>query len=378
MVVGLLIGLVVGAGGAWLLLRTKNDDMTRRFNAVAADALRANQESFLELASGRLAQKEQAVEHLVGPIKESLGQVGEKLQALEVARVGAYSELRTEVRQLIEGQTELRSETGNLVSALRDRPNVRGRWGEIQLRRVVEMAGMIEHCDFETQHHVATEDGRIRPDLVVKLPGGGSIVVDAKFVAQAYLESLECHDEEGRVSKLRDHARQLRDQLTKLSAKNYWSQFERSPDFVVLFIPGQNFLDAALEYDPALLEDGFARRVLIATPTTLVGVLRTSALVWREETIAESAKELSALGTELYDRLAKFTKHVVGIGRGIESAAKSFNEAVGSLEGRVLPTARKFKDHGIAPTAEIAELRVVETAIRPVTAPELPASADAA
>ncbi len=379
MIVGLLIGLAVGAGGVWLLLRTKNEDLTARFNAVAADALRANQESFLELASGRLAQKEQAVEHLVEPIKESLGKVGEKLQALEVARVGAYSELKTQVRQLIETQTELRSETGNLVSALRDRPNVRGRWGEIQLRRVVEMAGMLEHCDFETQHHVATEDGRIRPDLVVKLPGGGSVVVDAKFVGQAYLESLDSRDEEDRILKLRDHARQLRDQLTKLAAKNYWSQFERSPDFVVLFIPGQNFLDAALEHDPALMEDGFARHVLIATPTTLVGLLRTFAFGWREETIAESAKELSALGTELYGRLATFTKHIVGVGRGLESASKSFNEAVGSLETRVLPSARKFKEHGVAPTAEIAELKVVETAIRPVTVPELPpANADAA
>ncbi len=379
MVVGLLIGLAVGAAGAWLLLRTKTADLMARFNALAADALRTNQESFLELASGRLAQKEQAVENLVAPIKESLGKVGEKLQELEIARVGAYSALTTQVRQLTETQAELRSETGNLVSALRDRPNVRGRWGEIQLRRVVEMAGMLEHCDFETQHHVATEDGRIRPDLVVKLPGGGRVVVDAKFVCQAYLESIDCRNEEERAGKLRDHARQLRDQLTKLSAKNYWSQFERSPDFVVLFIPGENFLSAALEQDPALLEDGFSQRVLIATPTSLVALLRTVAFGWRQETIAESAQELSALGTELYGRLSTFTKHIVGVGRGLETAAKSFNDAVGSLETRVLPSARKFKEHGIAPTAEIAELKVIETAIRSVTAPELPAaSADAA
>ncbi len=401
MVVGLLIGLAVGAGVAWLVVRSQyaarvavledgKNAIGETMKALAADALATNNESFLQLAKAQLEQlqqkttqdleqRKQAVEHLVSPLKESLAKVDDKLQALEVARVGAYSELTTQVRQLVETQTELRSETGNLVSALRDRPNVRGRWGEIQLRRVVEMAGMLEHCDFETQHHVATEDGRIRPDLVVNLPGGGSVVVDAKFVAQAYLESLDCRDEEERVIKLRDHARQLRDQLTKLAAKNYWSQFERSPDLVVLFIPGQNFLDAAIEHDPSLLEDGFAQRVLIATPTTLIALLRTFAFGWREEKIAESAKELSDLGTELYSRLAKFTTHIVGIGRGIESAAKSFNDAVGSLEGRVLPTARKFKEHGIAPTAEIAELKVVETAIRPVTAPELPpASADAA
>jgi DNA recombination protein RmuC len=379
MVVGLLIGLVIGAGGVWLLLRTKQAELASRFDALAADALRKNNETFLDLAAGKLEQKEQAVEDLVAPIKDSLGKVGEKLQQLEVARAGAYSALTTQVGELTRTQAELRSETGNLVSALRDRPNVRGRWGEIQLRRVVEMAGMLEHCDFETQHHVATEEGRIRPDLVVKLPGGGSLVVDAKFVAQAYLESLDARDEDERAAKLRDHARQLRDQLTKLAAKNYWAQFDRSPDYVVLFIPGQHFLDAALERDPTLIEDGIARRVLIATPINLIGLLRTSALIWREETIAESAKELSALGTELYERLAKFTTHIVGIGRGIESAAKSFNGAVGSFQDRVLPSARKFKEHGVAPSAEIAELKVVETAIRPVTAPELPpASADAA
>jgi DNA recombination protein RmuC len=237
---------------------------------------------------------------------------------------------------------------------------------------------MLEHCDFETQHHVATEDGRIRPDLVVKLPGGGSIVVDAKFVAQAYLESLDCRDDDERASKLRAHARQLRDQLTKLAAKNYWSQFDRSPDYVVLFIPGQHFLDAALEHDPALIEDGIAGRVLLATPINLIGLLRTSALIWREETIAESAKELSNLGTELYGRLAKFTTHIVGIGRGIDSAAKSFNSAVGSFEDRVLPSARKFTAHGVAPTTEIPELKVIETAIRTVTAPELTAGDHAA
>jgi DNA recombination protein RmuC len=401
MVVGLLIGLAVGAVAAWLIVRaqysarvavleTGRAQLGDTMKALAADALATNNESFLQLARAQLEQlqqkttldleqRKQAVEHLVSPIKESLAKVDGKLQELEVARTRAYSELTTQVRQLADTQSQLRDETGNLVSALRDRPNVRGRWGEIQLRRVVEMAGMLEHCDFETQHHVATEDGRIRPDLVVKLPGGGSIVVDAKFTGQAYLESVDCRNEEERVAKLRDHARQLRDQLTKLAAKNYWSQFERTPDFVVLFIPGENFLSAALEQDPALIEDGFTERVLIATPTTLVGLLRTVAFGWRQETIAESAQELSALGTELYARLSTFTKHVVGIGRGLESAAKSFNEAVGSLETRVLPSARKFKEHGVAPTAEIAELKVVETAIRPVTAPELPpASADAA
>ncbi len=398
--VGLLIGIALGACVAWLVVRAQyaarvavledgKAAIGETMKSLAADALATNNESFLQLAKAQLEQlqqkttqdleqRKQAVEHLVSPIKESLAKVDGKLQELEVARVRAYSELSTQVRHLADTQSQLRDETGNLVSALRDRPNVRGRWGEIQLRRVVEMAGMLEHCDFETQHHVATEDGRIRPDLVVKLPGGGNIVVDAKFTGQAYLESIDCHDDEERTVKLRHHARQLRDQLMKLAAKNYWTQFERTPDFVILFVPGQNFLDAALEQDPALIEDGFTERVLIATPTSLVGILRTVAFGWRQERIAESAQELSALGTELYGRLSVFTKHIVGVGRGLEAAAKSFNEAVGSLETRVLPSARKFKEHGVAPSAEIAELKVIETAIRPVTAPELPSAADAA
>ena len=250
--------------------------------ALASDALASSSESFLKLAKSQLEQlqqkttndleqRKQAVEHLVAPIKESLTKVDGKLQELEVARTHAYSTLSSQVQQLAETQKELRSETGNLVSALRDRPNVRGRWGEIQLRRVVEMAGMLEHCDFQTQQHVATDDGRLRPDLVVKMPGGGSVVVDAKFAGQAYIESLEARTTRRACCKLHDHARQVRDHVVKLGAKNYWAQFERAPDFVVLFLPGETFLSAALEQDPALLEDSYGNRVLIATPTTLIG-----------------------------------------------------------------------------------------------------------
>jgi DNA recombination protein RmuC len=327
----------------------------------------------------KLGQKEQAVEHLVAPLKESLQKVDGKLQDLEVARKGAYSSLAEQVRQLTETQNALRSETGNLVSALRDRPNVRGRWGEIQLRRVVEMAGMIEHCDFETQAHVATEDGRLRPDLIVQLPGGKKVVVDAKMAGQAYLESLSCDDEESRLVKLREHARQVRDHITKLSAKSYWSQFDQTPEFVILFIPGETFLSAALEQDPALIEDGVNQQVIIATPTTLIALLRAVAYGWRQETIAESAKAISDLGRELYSRLATLTDHFAKVGRGLETAVKSYNEAVGSLETRVLPSARKFKEHGISPAAELAPLNVVDRGIRPVSVPELPAAdADAA
>jgi DNA recombination protein RmuC len=373
MVVGLVIGFLLGAGVAWLAMRRFAD----RFDALAADALRKNNETFIELASSKLGEREQAVQHLVKPIEDSLKQVDGKLRELEVARTGAYSELKVQVAQLAESQQALRSETGNLVSALRDRPNVRGRWGEIQLKRVVEMAGMLEHCDFETQHHVVTDDGRLRPDLVVKLPGGKRVVVDAKFAGQAYLESLGARDDEERLAKLRDHARQVRDHITKLSAKSYWSQFEQTPEFVVLFIPGETFLSAALEQDPALIEDGVNQQVILATPTTLIALLRAVAYGWRQETIAESARVISELGRELYSRLATFSEHVAKVGRGLESAVRSYNEAVGSLETRVLPSARKFKEHGIAPAAELAELDVVDRSIRPVTAPELP-PADAA
>ncbi|MBV8480333.1 MAG: DNA recombination protein RmuC [Actinobacteria bacterium] len=387
MVVGLLIGLVVGGGAVWVVLRARivaanvalehEKELPARFDALAADALRKNNETFLELAAGRLGQKEQAVEQLVAPIRESLKQVDGKIQQLEVARQGAYSELRTQVAELANAQKELRSETGNLVGALRDRPNVRGRWGEIQLKRVVEMAGMVEHCDFETQKHVATEDGRLRPDLVVSLPGGKSVVVDAKFAGQAYLESLSAQSDDERQAKLRDHARQVRDHITKLSAKSYWSQFDQTPEFVVLFIPGETYLSAALEQDAALIEDGVNQQVIIATPTTLIALLRAVAYGWRQETIAESARQISELGRELYSRLGTFTEHVAKVGRGLESAIRSYNEAVGSLETRVLPSARKFKEHGIAPAAELAELEAVDRSIRPVTAAELP-PADAA
>ncbi|HEX7582602.1 MAG TPA: DNA recombination protein RmuC [Gaiellaceae bacterium] len=408
-IAGLLIGLIVGAGAAWLYARSRaaadaargaaetaalrveleheqgrtaekvallektERDLTSRFDALAAAALRNNNESFLELAAAKLGQKEQAVEHLVGPLKESLQKVDGKLQELEVARKGAYSSLAEQVRQLTETQKELRSETGNLVSALRDRPNVRGRWGEIQLRRVVEMAGMLEHCDFETQHHVATADGSIRPDLVVKMPGGGSVVVDAKVAGQAYIESLECKDDESRTLKLRDHARQVRDHVTKLGAKNYWSQFDPSPDFVVLFLPGETFLSAALEQDPGLIEESANNRVLIATPTTLIGLLRIVALGWRQETIAESAKEVSELGRELYKRLATLTEHFAKIGDRLQSTVRAYNDSVGSFERSVLPGARKLKDHGITSTSDLAELRDIELAVRTVKTPELPA-----
>jgi DNA recombination protein RmuC len=400
MIIGLLIGLVLGATAAGLFLRLHystrlavmgqtRDAFGDTMKALAADALATNNQSFLELAKAQLdqmqqkttqelEQRKQAVEHIVRPIQESLLKVDGKLQQLEVARTRAYSELSVQVRDLAETQNLLRSETGNLVSALRDRPNVRGRWGEIQLRRVVEMAGMLEHCDFETQVHVTGEDGRLRPDLIVKLPGSKTVVVDSKFAGQAYLESLSARDDEERGLKLRDHARQVRDHITKLSGKSYWAQFDSAPEFVVLFIPGETFLSAALEQDPSLIEEGVNQQVILATPTTLIALLRAVAYGWRQETIAESAKAISDLGRELYGRLATLTEHFAKVGRGLETAVRSYNETVGSLETRVLPSARKFRDQGISPASELAELPAVDRSVRPVTAPELTGGEDAA
>src|ERR1700751_3649496 len=393
MIAGLLIGLVLGVAAGWLVVRYRyaarvavleeaRAALPETMKALAADALATNNETFLQLAKTQLEQlqqkttheleqRKQAMEHIVTPIRESLEKVDGKLQQLEVARTRAYSELTTQVRQLAETQGQLRDETGNLVSALRDRPNVRGRWGEIQPRRVVEMAGMLEHCDFETQAHVRSHDGGLRPDLVVRLPGSKTVVVDSKFAGQAYLESLGARDDEERVAKLRDHARQVREHVTKLWGKSYWSQFDSAPEFVVLFIPGETFLSAALEQDPSLIEEGVNQQGAPATPTPLIPLLRAVAYGWRQETIAESAKAISDLGRELYGRLATLTEHFAKVGRSLDTAVRSYNEAVGSLETRVLPSARKFRDQGISPAAELAELGGVERTVRPVTAQEL-------
>ena len=365
------------AGEKLALLDEARESFAATMKALAADALATSNRSFLDLANAQLDQRKQAVEHLVAPIKESLQKVDGKLQELEVARKGAYSELSTQVRQLADGQKELRNETGNLVTALRS-PVVRGRWGEMQLRRVVEMAGMLSHCDFLEQSTV-TVDGNGCGPPVVRLPGGKQVVVDAKAPLQAYLDALEAKDEDTREARLADHARQIRDHIAKLSAKSYWGQSRRRPpEFVVLFIPGETFFSAALEQDPSLIEEGVNQQVILATPTTLIALLRAVAYGWRQETIAESAKAISETGRELYTRLATLTDHFAKVGRGLETAVRSYNEAVGSFETRVLPSARRFKEHGVAPTAELSALPVVERSVRPVSAPELQGGESAA
>lgn len=377
MVVGLLIGLAVGAGGVWLLLRTKADDLTVRFNALAADALRQNNEAFLDIAADKFEQKETAVAQLVQPLKESLTKVANQADALERARRQDYGFLDASLKNLAQSNDQVRAETARLATALRS-SEVRGAWGQMQLRNAVETAGMLAFCDFEEEVHTVADGRTLRPDMVVRLPGNRRIVVDAKAPLKALLDATNAPEEQ-QASLVADYARHVREHVRQLSSKTYWDQLEGSPDYVVMFLPGEGFFRTAIEADPSLLGTGGNDRVILASPMMLIALLRIVGSVWNEEKVAESAREVNRLGQELYERLSTFTKHVVGVGRGLESATKSYNEAVGSLDTRVLPSARKFKDHGVAPTAEIAELKVIETAIRPVTAPErATASADAA
>ena len=349
-------------------------ELSEKFKALSRDALKDNNQSFLDLAratlenfqtsaQGDLELRQRAIDQLVKPLKESLERVDGKIGEMEKARAGAYSELREQVRALATSQLQLQSETGNLVKALRT-PHIRGRWGEIQLRRVVELAGMLQYCDFTEQETVTGEDGRIRPDVIVRLPGGRTIVVDAKVPFDAFYESISTTDEAIRLERLKDHARLVRAHIGALSKKSYWETVQPTPEFVLLFLPGENFYSAALEHDPKLIEDGVNQGVIIATPTTLIALLKAVSYGWRQEQMAANAQEVSKLGKDLYDRLRKFTEYFADIGKNLDRALESYNKGVGSLEARVLVTARKFKERGAIAGEEIEVLEPIDKAAR--------------
>jgi DNA recombination protein RmuC len=374
----LLIGLLLGGGAVYLWTREKlgraSEKLTAfeenqgqwedRFKAATGDALLKSQTSLLELTEAKLA-----------PIKETLQKFETQAKALEERRQHEVSKIGEQLRTVAEGQEKLRTETGSLVTALRA-PHVRGRWGEVQLKRVVELAGMLEYCDFQTQQSERDSEGRLlRPDMVVKLPGGKCIVVDSKVPIEAYLDAINCEDVELKRAHLARHASQVRDHIKKLGQKRYWDQFESTPDFVVMFVD-EGLYRAALDQDGSLFETGAESGVIVASPATLIGLLRTVAYGWQQETVAESARAIQTLGRDLYERLGVFAGHFAKAGRGLDMAVGAYNQAVSSFESRLLVTARKFPEHGVTNDA-LPEVGQIER--KPVELVALPhRDADAA
>jgi len=358
--------------------------LAEHFQVLAGQALDQTTQRFLEMAAGRLEAanaraageletRKAAVEHMVQPLKETLARVEIQLRETDEARVRSTAALAEQVMIARQSSDQLRDQTQALVTALR-RPEARGRWGEMQLRRVVELAGMSARCDFDEQVGVSTDDGKLRPDMVVRLAGGKNIVVDSKVSLAAYLEAAEAADEGARDARIDAHARHLREHVDRLAAKTYWTALSPAPEFVVLFIPGEAFLAPALEHDPALLEHALTHKVHIATPTTLVTMLRTAQYAWQQEALSENARAVFELGRELYDRLASLGRHVDGLGKALTNAVSSYNKTIGSLEGRVLVSARKLNQMGVV-DAELQPPTPVEETVRALSAPDLLAEA---
>jgi DNA recombination protein RmuC len=363
------------------IINEAKENLSEKFKALSSDVLRDNSRTFLdqarktlesisELADKDLEGRQKAVEHLVEPIKESLNRVNAEIADMEKARREAYGDLLVQVKQLSGAHETLKMETVKLVKALRS-PKIGGMWGEIQLRRVVELAGMAEHYDFIEQPSVSTEEGRLVPDMMVNLPGGRQVIIDAKVSTEAYLNAVETDDEISKNNHLQVYARHVRNHVKSLGEKGYWEHLPETTEFVVMFLPGENLLSAALEQDPGLIEFGVDRRVILATPTTLISLLKAIAYGWRQESLARSAHKVSELGQILYDRLRVLARHFTGVGSGLEQATRSYNKAVGSLEMRVLSAARNLKDYGISVGDDIKEVEKIGTDVRPIQAGEL-------
>jgi DNA recombination protein RmuC len=352
------------------LIEVMKTEMTDTFNALSSAALKSSSEDFLRLASehlgkvvadtkGRLGEHQAALDGMLKPLHETLKRYEEQIRSIEESRHKAYGSLEEQLRALASTHEHLQRETSNLVSALR-KPQVRGRWGEMQLRRVAELSGMSTHCDFTEQLSVDTEKGKIRPDMIVHLPMEREIVVDSKVSLDAYLDAVSASTEDERRTKMEKHAQQVRTHMNKLASKEYWSQFKQSPEFVVLFIPGESFLSSALEIDTALIEDGIQRRVIIATPTTVIALLRAIAYGWRQEQMTKNAEEISELGRQLYERMTTLAQHFDNIGSNLEKAIAAYNKAVGSMESRILPSVRKFKELGATGADEIPIIEQID------------------
>jgi DNA recombination protein RmuC len=358
-------------------LTDAQERLSASFKALSAEALQSSMSQLTELAraqlqavqteaKGDLEKRQQAVEQLVAPLKEQLGRVDSQLLRLDQDRRESRGQMTAQLRTLAETSDRLRVETSALVTALR-KPNARGQWGQMQLRNVVEAAGMLKHCDFVEQHSYPGEETTLRPDMVVNLPGGKQVVVDAKSPLQGVLDAHEARDETERGQFLRDHARLLRKHVKALSDKAYWSRLDTTPDMVVMFLPGESLLGPALDADPALMQDAMAQRVLIATPTTLLALLYSVAYGWQQERVAESAQEISELGRELHGRLAKLSTLLATVGTRLNRTVTAFNETIGSYEARVMPSARRFADHGaVAEDSELPELEPVTVSARAV------------
>ncbi len=359
--------------------------MSTAFGQLANDQLRSHSETFLKLAreslgthheraKAELASREQAVENLVKPIRDALGRTEAQINALEKSRSEAHGSITAQLEAMAAGQRTLSSETRNLVNALR-RPEVRGQWGEITLKRLVELAGMVEHCDFVTQSHTDTEDGAIRPDMIINMPDSRQVVVDVKTPLDAYLDATQNEDEPSRVTALERHAANVSQRVRELASKRYWAQFENSPEFVILFIPGDQFLSAALAQRPDLLDEALRQQVILATPTSLVALLKAIAYGWQQTALAENAGEIRTLAVQLYERLNTFAGHLSTMGKELGSSVKAYNQAVGSLEHRVLPSARRFTELGVTPKQRLEPVQTVDEVPRSL-ASELPPEED--